>query len=83
MKTCPSCGTQNSDELLTCSKCNEPLSTPNTTLQNTKSPIKKYLKIILLVVAMIIIFSILIATHVICINHNWSTPTCVSVQLHI
>lgn len=70
MKKCPECNKDVDDSLKVCPNCGYPFKKSNT-LKKILLPL-----IAVLVVVIVIVFIVLIATHVICINHDWKSATC-------
>lgn len=68
MKKCPECNKDVDDSLKVCPNCGYPFKKPNT--------LKKIMLPLIVVLVVVILFIVLIATHTICINHDWKSATC-------
>ena len=74
---CPKCGMVNDDESRICSQCRMTLKEPST----VKPKFKTHKKVIILgsiatVFVIAITFIVLVLSHIICINHEFSKATC-------
>lgn len=74
---CTKCGTQNPKENQVCCNCQNPLFHPQDKTSKPNPPKKKIVICILAIIALVILFVVLISTHIICINHDWDVPTCI------
>ena len=78
---CPNCGTQNADENQVCTKCQTFLKTTpvREQLDKRKSRTTKIKAIAIAsisVICAVVIFIVLVVTHVICISHDFENATC-------
>ena len=76
MSFCPNCGMQNPDENPVCAYCRTPLVTTQNAANKKKSVNKNALIVIAALLAAIVIFVVLVFTHVICINHKYLQANC-------
>lgn len=71
MIKCPKCGKEFEETMEQCPDCNCPIEGK----QGSKEK-KKIVIAVVSIVAVISLFATLIATHVICLNHEWEDATC-------
>ena len=74
---CTKCGTQNSKDNQVCCNCQNPLFHLQDKTSKSNFSKKNIVICILAIIALVILFVVLISTHIICINHDWDVPTCI------